>query len=127
MPFEMGIFYGAMKLGEARHRQKQGFAFDEDARSGLASFSDFSGIDVQPHKGQPVVVLICIQRYLATRATWKVVAPGKLLALYLAYVEEAPHYCLKFGLVPDQLVFTERRGLMASWLEEKAGSAPKPG
>ena len=122
MPFELGIFYGATKLGEEKHRSKQGFVFDEDFGKNHAALSDASGLDLQPHKRQTALVLVAIQRYFRDKVTHPIVGPAQLLSLFNQYSRDIPSFCAEFGLIPGNLSYAERRGLMTEWLERRAGA-----
>jgi hypothetical protein len=126
MPFELGIFYGAKRLGDRKQREKQALIFDEVLHRNHACLSDSSGLDLQPHRRQPAIALVSIQRYLKRYAEWSVVAPAPILKFFLEYIGDVPKWSAELGLIPEQLSFEERRGLMAIWLQRKAEQGNTP-
>lgn len=116
MPFELGIFYGAMRFGEGTHKEKEGFIFDDDLHKNNISLSDTAGLDFQTHKGKPILALLITLRFFKARTKLNIVGPAQISALFMEYLKDLPLLCETYQLIPDQLCFRERRGLMIIWL-----------
>ncbi|MGD1871017.1 MAG: hypothetical protein ACFB0F_16205 [Neomegalonema sp.] len=116
MPFELGIFYGAKRLGGETHRKKDAVVFDSDIYRLKSTLSDTAGLDFQPHNNEPLVAIVSIQRYLKKFADWDLIGPKALVSLYIDYQVQFPDLCDKFDFIQENIDYSERRSLAAFWL-----------
>lgn len=64
MPFECGIFYGALTLGGKRHQQKQFLILDSEKYRFQKTMSDIAGKDPACHSNDPFEAIGCVRRFL---------------------------------------------------------------
>lgn len=53
MPFELGLFMGARRFGDARQKQKTAVVFDELSYRYQQFLSDLNGVDPKAHANRP--------------------------------------------------------------------------
>jgi hypothetical protein len=121
MPFELGIFYGAKRLGNSIHKTKNGFAFDAEIHRHHKALSDSAGIDLQIHNFDPIAALVCVQRYLKRHTSRTLIGPAPLMAIYAEFFDALPTVCTDHGLVSSDISFEELRGVMAIWIGRRLG------
>jgi hypothetical protein len=85
MPFELGLFFGAKKLGDEEQRNKNALIFECTPYSYQQFLSDLNGIDTKAHEGEPLVALKCVREWLYTTSKRKTIPT--LLALRNAFIE----------------------------------------
>jgi hypothetical protein len=64
MPFECGIFYGAMSLGGKKHQNKEFLVLDSEKYRYQKTMSDIAGKDPECHENKPEQAIGCVRRFL---------------------------------------------------------------
>lgn len=75
MPFELGIFFGAKRLGDNEQRNKNALVFEKVKFSYQQYISDLNGIDTKAHNNDPNIIIRDIRNWLATASRRKTI-PG---------------------------------------------------
>jgi hypothetical protein len=64
MPFEFGVFYGALALGGKKHRLKKPLVMDSEKYRFQKSLSDIAGKDPACHDNDPLKAISCVRNFL---------------------------------------------------------------
>ena len=65
MPFELGLFLGAKRFGNAMQRRKTCLVLDREPYRYQAFLSDIAGQDIAAHGGEPVRAIGAVRDWLA--------------------------------------------------------------
>jgi hypothetical protein len=117
MPFELGLFLGAKKLGSIAHRGKRCIIFDVERYRYQRYISDIAGQDIHAHGGDP-------QRLIAELAAWlrdfsgdRAVPGGAAIAAdYAEFNEALPAACQARALDPAELTFGDFNAFCVAFL-----------
>jgi hypothetical protein len=63
MPFECGLFYGALKFGKGHHARKQLLVLESVEYESKQSLSDLSGVDCMAHHGNEAEAIRCVMHF----------------------------------------------------------------
>lgn len=66
MPYELGLFIGAQRLGDRNQRRKSCLILDRESYRYQKFLSDIAGQDLQSHGGDPLQALKAARNWLAT-------------------------------------------------------------
>ncbi len=108
MPFELGLFFGARKLGTPKQRNKNAIVFEKKQYVYQNYISDLSGIDTKAHKNDPQIIIEKIRDWLMTASKRKTI-PGTVIlkADYRNFIVNLPAVAKKVGLDPDNIPFND--------------------
>ncbi len=127
MPFELGLFLGAQRFGDARQKKKTCIIFDRERYRFQKFLSDIAGQDIRAHHGEPAELIRAVRNALATTQP-----PGVLLHSAASIVErygwfqqDLPEICRMLGMDPDDLGHRDLTCLVAEWLEVDAQPAAR--
>lgn len=122
MPFELGLFLGAQRFGDTRHRKKTCIIFDRERYRYHKFLSDIAGQDVRAHHGNPAELIRAVRNALATA-----LPPGVLLhsgatmaERFRSFQQDLPEICRALGMDPHDLGHRDLTFLIAEWLEVDA-------
>ena len=73
MPFELGLFFGAKKLGDNQQKNKNALILEKKAFSYQQFLSDLNGVDTKSHNNDPLVALKLIREWLSTTSRRKTI------------------------------------------------------
>lgn len=63
MPFECGLFFGAMRFGNGRHKSKDFLILDSQQHRFRATLSDLAGTDAACHAGNHLTAIGCLRDF----------------------------------------------------------------
>lgn len=108
MPFELGIFFGAKKLGTTQQRNKSALVFERVKYTYLQYISDLNGIDSKAHSDDPLIVIRQIRNWLATESRRTTIpGPAKLIADFQDFITNYPAVADAAGLDPTAMPFND--------------------
>lgn len=67
MPFEFGLFYGALHFGGRHHKKKELLVMDSEEYRYQKTLSDIAGKDPVCHENSPEKVIACVRRFLSDK------------------------------------------------------------
>lgn len=108
MPFELGLFFGAKKLGDQEQKNKNALIFECTPYSYQQFLSDLSGIDIKAHEGEPLAALRYVREWLYTTSRRKTIPT--LLALknnFTEFEDKLPSIAQDMGYEIDNLPFND--------------------
>lgn len=108
MPFELGIFFGAKKLGKAQQHNKSALVFERVKYTYQQYISDLNGIDTKAHGNDPLNVIRQIRNWLSTESR-RTTIPGqaRLIAEFQDFISSYPAVATAAGLDPVNLPFND--------------------
>lgn len=124
MPFECGLFYGALCFGPSRHRNKRFLLLESEPRRHQKTLSDLSGLDPRPHRNSVGGVISCVRDFLADHISPRPAGPSSISALYRDFANDLPRLAALGGLtmaeIEDLDRFGDWYGIATGWLAAKA-------
>lgn len=124
MPFELGMAYGAFRLGTGRCRQMQLLVLEAEAFRYHRTLSDIAGLDGKVHGNSVDTLIGCVRDFLANYADPRPVGPARLRALYEEFRSELPLLATDHGLTVEELApldrFPDWYAVAIKWLAFKA-------
>lgn len=108
MPFELGIYFGAKKLGTKQQRNKSALVFERVKYTYQQYISDLNGIDTKAHSDDPLIVIRQIRNWLATESRRTTIpGPAKLIADFQDFIANYPAVADAAGLDPAAMPFND--------------------
>jgi hypothetical protein len=124
MPFECGVFYGALRYGATGQRRKRFLLLDKEPYQYQKTMSDAAGLDPRVHANDPDVLIACIRDFLADGLDPKPIGPTRISALYAAFQQALPAITEKAGLtladIEPLTAFNDWYLLATKWLQQQA-------
>lgn len=119
MPFELGLFIGASKLGSRRHKEKVCVILDTDPYRYRSFLSDISGQDVEAHSNDPEKLIGIVRNWLNAQ-TRDVSLPGKtyIAEAYNIFLDDFPIQCEKLKLKPQDITFIDFSRIVTRWITD---------
>jgi hypothetical protein len=92
MPFEMGVFIGALHFGSDKQREKNFVMFDRDKHRYQKFISDMNGYDPKPHRNEQETAICNVRDWLSGVDTSKSLMPGGSLIArrFQLFLKELP-------------------------------------
>jgi hypothetical protein len=120
MPFELGLFLGAARLGGQRHQDKAALILDVEKFRYQKFLSDIAGQDIRSHAGDPEQLMDCVRKWLNSKVSAERILPGKraLVSLYSAFQKNLPAMLSNLGVRPEEIDFITWTRLIRRWLLE---------
>lgn len=123
MPFELGLFLGARKLGGAKHSGKKTLILDTDAFRYRTFLSDIGGQDVIAHDGNVNTLIERVATWFRDHARDPDVPGGRAIATeYARFTADLPDIAAVLRLEPDELTFKDLHAMMAQWIVTDAAA-----
>ncbi len=116
MPFELGLFLGAIQFGKEMVGRKSALILDREKYRYKEFLSDISGQDVEPHGGSPDATIEKTRNWLATVTGRKLPGPIHLRFLYRQLCNELPIMAAATGFQEERLAYVDLMHLMRHWL-----------
>ena len=122
MPFELGLFLGAARLGGRQHQSKAALILDVEKFRYQRYLSDIAGQDIRAHPNDPATAIGAIRNWLNTRSSGNHVLPGKaaLVSQYRRFQKQLPIMLKELRLKETEISFVDWSKLIARWLEAVA-------
>ena len=119
MPFELGLFLGAKRYGEATHQLKTCIIFDRERYRYQQFLSDIAGQDIRAHQDDPAELIRAVRNALATMQPAREILPsGRLLhERYNAFLRDVPTMCEELRLDHEDLGHRDLAEVIIIWLE----------
>jgi hypothetical protein len=119
MPFELGLFLGALNFGRDRQRRKLCLILDREPYRYQRFISDISGQDISVHHNKSEAAIRVVRDWLSNFMEGALVPSGSIMAeRYGEFRKDLPDICRTLHLKEDELTFKEFRNLNKIWLEE---------
>lgn len=121
MPFELGLFLGARRFGDARQRRKTCIIFDHERYRYQKFLSDIAGQDIRAHNGSADALIRAVRNALATVVPADVLlhSGATMVARYTRFVEQLPTVCALLGMDSDDLSYRDLAYFVEAWLKEE--------
>ncbi len=118
MPFELGLFLGAARLGGPRQQRKGGLILDVKKFRYQKYLSDIAGQDIRAHANKPATAIGVIREWLNAQGGGNLVLPGKtaLLTHYRRFQKSLPLMLKEFRLKETEVSFVDWSRLVGAWL-----------
>lgn len=127
MPLELGIFLGAQRFGNGRHKNKSCLVMDRERYRYQKFLSDIAGQDIWSHDGQISKVISTVRDWLSTATGGKPLPGGGRIAERFAnFSAELPAIATAFHLDPNELTFKNYANFAAEWLLTKLADSRDP-
>ncbi|WP_300931867.1 hypothetical protein [Prosthecobacter sp.] len=122
MPFELGLFLGAAKLGGAQHKKKGALILDIEPYRYQKYLSDIAGQDIRAHGNDADAVIGHVRNWLNTHRPESQVLPGKaaLTKQYRRFQKQLPVMLKELQLKETEISFVDWSKLIGMWLIEVA-------
>jgi hypothetical protein len=117
MPFELGLFLGAKRFGEAAHQTKTCIIFDRERYRYQQFLSDIAGQDIRAHQDDPGELIRAIRNALATVRAAHLPSGRLLRERYEAFLEDVPTMCEELQLDHEDLSYRDLTEVIITWLK----------
>jgi len=119
MPFELGVFLGAQKLGTSEQRSKQCLILDRDKYRYQKFMSDIAGQDILAHGNHPTQAVKAVRNWLSDqRPEQTIPGPTAIRHRYQRFENLLPVYCEAVRQEVEELTFNDYTRLVAKWLRD---------
>ncbi len=117
MPFELGVFLGARRFGNARQRRKSCLVMDRERYRYQAFISDIAGQDIVAHGGDPALAIAAVRNWLVPYAGTRTIPGGEEITRRYRQFTKALSLLLQIKrLGRHEMTFTDYSGIIALWL-----------
>lgn len=121
MPFELGLFLGASRFGQAEQQAKKCLVLDREPYRYQKFLSDISGQDPKAHEAEPATVISQVRDWLnSALPEAEVIRPGgrKIAERYASFRDELPELCAEVHIETDELIFNDFTTILVEWLQD---------
>jgi hypothetical protein len=117
MPFELGVFLGARRLGEERHKRKSLLVLERERYRYQIFLSDLAGMDIKAHSDSVDDVIRAVRDWLAG-ASRRTTLPGaaEIARRFQGFTTDFEAACADRGRDPNMMIFVELTKEMTEWL-----------
>jgi hypothetical protein len=116
MPFELGIFLGARRYGNANQRAKRALVLDVEPFRYQRFLSDLSGMDIHAHGGDPVRALHETRDWLATVSRRALPSGDRVARLYEDFSAQLPSIARALEFDPGRISYIDFERFAVEWL-----------
>jgi hypothetical protein len=116
MPFELGIFLGAKRLGPKPQQAKRALIFDIEQYRYPQFISDIAGSDIHAHGNDPVVALRETRDWLANVSKRDLPSANKLQGIYHRFTDDLPHLVAALDHDIDAIPYADFLRIVSGWL-----------
>lgn len=124
MPFECGIFYGAINFGGYMHKSKELVVLDSEPYRYQKTMSDIAGKDPDSHSNSPKAAIACIRRFLVDKSN-RLDMPGEnhFVTKYEEFQVELPKILAAANLTSEEIrkysYWRDYTILVKNWVDSK--------
>ena len=120
MPLELGMFLGAKQYGTGKQGEKKCLVLDKEPYRYQQYISDIGGQDIHSHNGDDATVVQIVRDFLGGLQPG-IITPGPEMIhkRYVAFSNELPVLCQKFGIEPAKVNFKDYRTFAQTWLKDR--------
>lgn len=125
MPFELGLFLGARRFGDARQHLKSCLVLDTDLFRFQKFISDISGQDITPHGGVPARVIAAVRNWLSNflpGADPTIPGGAEITRRFERFQADLPELCQQVHVERDEMTFADYTRMVSTWLRDRAGA-----
>jgi hypothetical protein len=124
MPFELGLFIGAHKFGNARQKKKRCLVLDREQFRYRNFISDIAGQDIKSHDDDPGTVITKVREFLRSNSGDRSISGGaKIKRDFDRFLAEKADICASLDLEVNEVIFKDLTNLIAYYLNERAEPA----
>lgn len=116
MPFELGLFLAAKRLGGRDQSRKRALILDTKPYRYQQFISDLNGMDVTPHDGNPVAIAKAVRNWLANVTRRRLIGDAVIAKAYERFRDELPGLARDAGFDPEALPYIDFEFLITDWL-----------
>lgn len=124
MPFELGIFVGARKLGGSLQKKKVTLILDVELYRYREFISDLAGMDPHAHGGEPKQAIQEVRNWLATASRNQLPSANIVLDQYVRFEADLPAIVAAYQFDRDAILYADFVWIVAEWLGNE-GRAPE--
>jgi hypothetical protein len=125
MPFELGLFMGALHYGANGHQDKQCLIMEKEPFRYQKVISDIAGWDISPHNGDEKTAIKKVRDWLNDHTNATLFGGKAIGDRYDEFQELLPDYCSELRFDKDDLPFKDYVHLVSKHLD-KIGLAHNP-
>ena len=116
MPFELGLYLGAVRFGEQKQRKKCCLIFDTEPYRYQKFLSDIAGQDISAHHGTPAKVITQIRDWLAPSSRRTNLDGGHaIVERYHQFQDDLPRLCENARQRQSELTFFDLIAHISLW------------
>lgn len=120
MPFELGLFLGAKRFGDARQRRKSCLVLDREPYRYQAFLSDIAGQDIAAHGGDPVRAIGAVRDWLAAGQRRRPPPGGMEIARrFIEFGAALPGILDELRLGREEMTFSDYANIASTWLAQR--------
>jgi hypothetical protein len=124
MPFDCGVFYGALRFGRPSQRRKRFLLLDTEPYQYQKTMSDAAGLDPRAHDDKPEKLIACVRDFLSAGLDPKPIGATAIFALYYNFASALPAIAAEANLtladIEPLTAFNDWYLLAARWLQQQA-------
>jgi hypothetical protein len=119
MPLELGMFLGAKRFGQSRHKSKTCLILDVERYRYQKFISDIAGQDIAAHGGNAEDAIKAVRNWLSAATSKTVKIPGgtAIARRYATFRAELPATCRRLHLNVEELTFSDYVLQVEEWLK----------
>lgn len=124
MPFELGLFLGAIKFGPRSINRKSVLVLDREKYRYQQFLSDISGQDIHCHQGKVDVLIGEVATWLRDHTGSRDVPGGvEIAAEFRDFTAAIPALCDGLKLRLEEITFKDYRAMASEWIKGTKTSA----
>jgi hypothetical protein len=118
MPFELGVFLGAKRYGNATQRRKSCLILERDLYRYQKFCSDIAGQDIRAHNNDVGNAITAVRNWLRAARNRQMPGGAVIAARYLRFRRDLPRMCRLEQIDLPNPPFLDYRMLVIGWLAE---------
>ena len=116
MPFELGVFLGAKRLGPEAQEAKRALIFDIELYRYPQFISDIAGSDIHAHDGDPVTALREVRDWLANVSRRYLPSANAVEGLFARFTADLPSVAAELDHDLANILYVDFLRLVGEWL-----------
>jgi hypothetical protein len=116
MPLELGLFLGAKRYGDGRHKRKVALIFDREPHRYQKFISDIAGQDIRAHRKKELDAITLTCEWLRSSAKRPIPGGALIGQRYRKFKGELPTLCKKLQLRRSEITFNDYSNIVTTWL-----------
>ncbi len=120
MPYELGLFFGAQRYGNANQKKKNALILEREQFTYQQYISDLNGIDTRAHNNN-INTLIQLVRNWLNQASRRTTIPGHniIIADWEEFYDQLPGLLTENGLDMPHLTYNDLCVFIEVWISRK--------
>jgi hypothetical protein len=102
MPFECGLFFGAMYFGSTVQRRKELLVLDGELHRYKKTISDIAGKDADCHHNDPMKAIQCVRKFLSGKASQDLPGAAFFKKRFEEFAKDLPLIAAKGKIAVDE-------------------------